>query len=344
MFELPTENVRWGIIGSAKITEVGLGPAVLADSRSRIVAVASRRIDAATASATALQAERAYGSYDELFADPDVDIVYNPLPNSLHHEWTMKALAAGKHVLCEKPMAMTQAEVQQMADAADAANLFLMEGFMWRFHPRVARIQELAARKIGPVRLVRTTYTFDLGAATDVRSGSVTQDIRMTGELGGGALGDVGSYCVNGLRTFAQGHAIDVSSYRKVGSTGVETQVAAQIQFDNGIVGQMYAAIDVPGGGHLEILGDGGRIRVPNAFRTRAEQGDLTIEIYDQAGRQVQVETLPFIDQYTLEIEHVAQVLLDGQAPTITLADSIDNARTIDAIRASWDAGSRPAQ
>ena len=338
MYRIPTDRVRWGIMGTAKITEVGLGPAIAADPRSEILAVGSRRAEAAASTAATLGAPRSYGSYEELFADPDVDIIYNPLPNSLHHEWTLKALAAGKHVLCEKPMGMTETEVREMAAAAEANGVLLLEGFMWRFHPRVRFIQDLVENEIGPARLIRATYTFDLGAATDVRSGGVNTDIRMTKDLGGGALGDVGSYCVNGLRTYAGGMAVRVASTREVGETGVETRVAAQLEFDNGIVGQMFAALDIPGGGHIEILGDRGRIRIPNAFRTREEQGDLLIEITDAAGGRRE-ETLPFSDQYLLEVEHVARVLLDGEAPLIPLADSIDNARTIDAIRRSWDDG-----
>lgn len=338
MFRVPTDRVRWGIMGTAKITEVGLGPAITGDPRSEILAVGSRRAEAAAETAAKLGAPRSYGSYEELFADPDVDIVYNPLPNSLHYEWTLKALQAGKHVLCEKPMGMTEAEVAEMAATAEANGVMLLEGFMWRFHPRVPYIQQLVENEIGPARLVRATYTFDLGAATDVRSGGVTSDIRMTKELGGGALGDVGSYCVNGLRTYSGGSAVRVSSTRQLGETGVETRVAAQIDFDNGVIGQFFASIDIPGGGHVEILGARGRIRVPNAFRTRQEQGDLIIEITDAAGNRRE-ETMPFIDQYTLEVEQIARVLLDGEEPLIPLADSIDNARTIDAIRRSWDEG-----
>ena len=338
MLRVPTERVRWGIIGSAKITEVGLGPAINADPRSTIVAVGSRRAKAAAESARALGAPRSYGSYEELFADPDVDIVYNPLPNALHHEWTLKALAAGKHVLCEKPMGMSQAEVEEMADAAQAQELLLMEGFMWRFHPRVRHVLDLIRDEVGPARLIRATYTFDLSAATDVRSGGVSTDIRMTKDLGGGALGDVGSYCVNGLRTYAESPVTRVTSTRELGDTGVETRVAAQLEFANGVVGQMFAAIDIPGGGHIEIVGDRGRIRVPNAFRTRREQGDLVIEITNAEGK-LRNETIPFADQYSLEVEQIARVLLDGEEPLVSLADSIDNARAIDAIRRSWSDG-----
>ena len=333
-----TDRVRWGIIGSAKITEVGLGPAIQADPRSQIIAVGSRGADSAERSAKALGAARAHGSYEALLADPEIDIVYNPLPNSMHHEWTLKALAAGKHVLCEKPMGMTEAEVQEMATAARDAELLLLEGFMWRFHPRVNFVQQLIADETGPAQLIRALYTFDLGAATDVRSGGVESDIRMTKELGGGALGDVGSYCVNGLRTYAGSSPVRVTSSRHTIEGDLETRVAAQIDFANGVVGQMYAAIDFPGGGHVEIVGARGKIRIPNAFRTREEQGDLIIEIIDAAGNQ-RTETLPFIDQYELEVEHIAKVLLDGETPLIPIEDSIANARTIDAIRRSWHDG-----
>jgi len=338
VFHVPTETVRWGVIGSAKITEVGLGPAIAADPRSELIAIGSRRPDAARASADALGASRAYGSYEELLADPEIDIVYNPLPNSLHHEWTLKALRAGKHVLCEKPMGMTPDEVREMSDEARARGLFLVEGFMWRYHPRVRHVLDLVRDRIGPLRLVRATYTFDLGAATDVRSGTRNADIRLTPELGGGALGDVGSYCVNGMRTYAAGRVTRVTSERLAMENGVETRISGQLDFDNGVVAQFYAALDIPGGGVVELLGARGRIRIPNAFRTRAEQGDLLLEIWDADGARHD-ETLPFIDQYELEVTQISSVLLDGAEPVIGLDDSLDNAIVMNAIRRSWTEG-----
>ena len=337
-FQVPTDVVRWGAIGAAKITDIGIGPAIAADPRAEFIAIGSRRLDTAQAAAARNGAARAYRSYDEVLADPEIDIVYNPLPNSMHHEWTIKALEAGKHVLCEKPMALSLREAQEMADAAVANDRLLIEGFMWRYHPRVPRVLELIRDAIGPLRAVRIAYTFDLGAAADVRSGTLAKDIRMTPELGGGALGDVGSYAVNGIRTYAGGRAIKVVSELVKEEQGVDTRIAGQITFDNGVIGQFYAALDIPGGGIVDLLGARGRIRIPNGFRTREEQGDLVIEVWDAAGVRHD-ETLPFEDQYVLEIRQISSVLLDGAEPIISLEDSVGNATVLDAIRRSWSSG-----
>ncbi|MFH5822421.1 Gfo/Idh/MocA family protein [Georgenia sp. AZ-5] len=333
-------TVRWGLLGAAKITEVEMGPALLRTPRCRAQAVASRRVGAARALAERLGAPSAYGSYEELLADPAVDAVYNALPNALHKEWTVKALAAGKHVLCEKPMGMTAEEVREMADAARAAGRVLMEGFMWRFHPRVARVRELVdGGRVGQVRLVRTTYTFDLAAAGDVRSGSVDDDIRLDPTLGGGALTDLGSYCVSGLRVYARSRPTRAVGHRSsAAGRRVETQISGEVTFAGGVVGQFFAALDLPGGGHVEILGTGGRIRMANAFRIRPSQGPFAIEISTPDGTWTQ-EPVPYLDQYELELQHFVSVLLDGADPMVTLEDSLENARTLEAIRSSWTDG-----
>jgi xylose dehydrogenase (NAD/NADP) len=337
---MKSNEVRWGILGSAKITEVEVGPAMLKTSRSRVVAVGSRNLERARKLADLLGADCAYGSYAELLADPNVDAVYVPLPNTMHAEWTIAALKAGKHVLCEKPMGMSSAEVNEMVTAARKADRMLMEGFMYRFHPRIARIRELLREgAIGDVKLVRATYTFDLGAASDVRSGGLDEDIRLNPDLGGGAVSDLGSYCVSGLRLYAGSRPKSVTSW-KHSSPGrtVETMISGEIAFENGVIGQFFAALDIPGGGHIEILGTKGRIKMANAFRIRADQGPVTIEIYNLD--KTTLETMPFKDQYELEIDHFVSAILDGvPSDIVSMDDSIDNALTLEAIRKSWTSG-----
>ncbi|ASW55484.1 Gfo/Idh/MocA family protein [Plantactinospora sp. KBS50] len=337
---MSTEQLRWGILGAAKIVEAEMGPAMLRSPRNRVQAVASRRLPAAEKLAGALDAPRAYDSYERLLADPDVEAVYVAVPNALHAQWTIAALAAGKHVLCEKPMAMSGADVRRMNEAAAEADRVLMEAFMWRFHPRVDRVLGLiAAGGIGEVRLVRATYTFDLAAAGDVRSGSVDDDLRLDPRLGGGVVSDLGSYCVSGMRTYAGGRPERVRSWcRSAPGRAVETTVSGQVDFDNGVTGQFYAALDVPGGGHVEILGTGGRIRMANAFRIRAAQAPFDIERQLPDGSWTTGST-PFADQYELEIDHFAAVVRDGVAPRITPADALENALTLDAVRRSWTQG-----
>jgi D-xylose 1-dehydrogenase (NADP+, D-xylono-1,5-lactone-forming) len=330
--------LRWGLLGSAKIAEAEVGPALVRSPRSVVGAVGSRKLESAKRLAEVLGAASAYGSYDELLNDPAIDAIYNPLPNTLHKEWTVAALRAGKHVLCEKPMGMTAAEVREMIDVAKAADRRLMEGFMWRFHPRVARVRDLIADgAVGELRLVRATYTFDLAAASDVRSGSVDSDIRLNPDMGGGVLTDLGSYCVNGLRTYSGARPVSLSSRRSsTAGRRVETTVSGEITFDNGVVGQFFAALDVPGGGHVEILGTGGRIRMANAFRIRKAQAPFDIEIQRPDGSWF-TESQPFLDQYQLEVDHFASVVLDGTPQLITPEDSLENALILESIRRSWD-------
>ncbi len=334
------DEVRWGILGSAKITESEVGPALLRTRRSRVHAVASRRREAGEALAAALGAPKVYDSYEELLADPEIDAVYNPLPNVLHHRWTIAALEAGKHVLCEKPMGMTGAEVRDMKAAAKKADRVLMEGFMWRHHPRVARVRQLIADGvIGDVKLVRATYTFDLAGAADVRSGPVDDDLRLNPEMGGGALTDLGSYCVNGLRTYAGSRPSEVMSWSgSAPGREVETTISGEVRFENGVIGQFFAALDIPGGGRVEILGTGGRIRMNNAFRIRKSQAPFIVEI-EAADGTVTQQSFEFLDQYDLELEHFVSIVLDGAVPLVTVDDSLDNALTLESIRRSWSQG-----
>lgn len=332
-------EVRWGVLGSAKITQTEVGPAMLKTPRSRVLAVGSRRHEAAAELAAALGAARAYGSYEQVLADPEVDAVYVPLPNALHARWTIAALEAGKHVLCEKPMGMTGGEVREMAAAASRADRILLEGFMWRFHPRVARVRQLLAEGvIGDVRLVRATYTFDLGAASDVRSGTLDEDLRLSRMMGGGALTDLGSYCVNGMRTYAASRPATVVSWRQTSpDREVETAISGEVTFENGVIGQFFAALDMVGGGHVEILGSEGRIRMANAFRIREAQGPFVVEVQKSDGSAN--ESFQFIDQYELELNHFVSLVLDGVEPVISVEDSLDNAMTLESIRKSWEQG-----
>ncbi|GAA1869056.1 Gfo/Idh/MocA family protein [Asanoa iriomotensis] len=332
--------VRWGILGAAKIVEAEMGPAMLRSRRNTVRAVASRRLPAAEKLAADLDAPAAYDSYDRLLADPEVDAVYVATPNALHADWAVAALDAGKHVLCEKPMAMSADEVRRMNAAAQRNGRVLMEAFMWRFHPRVERVLDLlAAGAVGDVRLVRSTYTFDLAAAGDVRSGSVDDDLRLNADLGGGVVSDLGAYCVSGLRTYAGGRPVSVHSWKhSAPGRAVETTASGQIAFDNGVTGQFFAALDVPGGGLVEILGTRGRIRMTNAFRIRAAQAPFDIERQHADGSWT-TESTPFHDQYEAEIDHFAAVVRDGIPPRITPQDALANALTLDAVRRSWTEG-----
>lgn len=335
MTQNPAGLVRWGVLGTAKIVETGLAPAIARDPRSELAGIASRSSAKAHAFAERVGALSSHGDYRELLADESIDIVYVPLPNALHREWAVAALEAGKHVLVEKPLALNAVDARAMYDAAKAADRMLLEGFMWRYHPRVERIHQLIRDEIGPVRLVRVAYTYDLAAGYGGDDAAAAQDIRYSAESGGGALGDVGSYTVSGLRAYAAAHPVEVSGHLLRERHGVDTRFTGEVVFDTGAVGQFYVAMDLPGGAMLDIQGDRGRLRMANAFRTAAEWGDPVIEVLPYSG-EARRETVPFADQFDLEVAAVAATLLDGAAPVITPEDSIENAETLDAIRRSW--------
>lgn len=333
------KEIRWGILGAAKIAETAVGPAMVRTPRSRVLAVGGRRRDAAQRLADQLGAERVYDGYERVLADDEVNAVYVALPNTLHAEWVVAALEAGKHVLCEKPMGTDGDEVRRMLHAAENSGRVLMEGFMWRHHPRVERVIELIdAGALGDVRLIRATYTFDLGAVKDVRSGRLEDDIRLDPTLGGGALNDLGTYCAHGMRTYARSRPVSVVSSATHGpGRAVETSVSGEVRFANGIVGQFFASVEAGGGGRIEILGTTGRILLANAFRTRIAQGANVIEIETEQGRTE--ERYEFVDQYDLEIAGFTSTVLDGARPAVTLEDSLENAVLLAAIRRSWTDG-----
>ena len=204
--------MRLGLLSTANINEKLVAGARLVDEVD-VVAVASRSLDRATEQASELDVPRALGSYEELLADPDVDAVYISLPNSMHVDWSVRALEAGKHVLCEKPLARSVEPVERAFDAADAAGRVLAEAFMWRHHPQAQRLVELLPR-VGELRVVRAQFSFALGSLDPA------SNIRLSAELEGGALMDVGCYCVSAARLVA-GEPVAVTAQQVVGEVDV---------------------------------------------------------------------------------------------------------------------------
>ena len=242
---------RWGILSTANINRLVLEGARLADG-VEVVAVASRDSARAEAYARENGIPRAHGSYDALLADDGVDAVYIPLPNSLHHEWTLRALAAGKHVLCEKPYTRHPAEVDEAFDLADRNGLVLSEAFMWRHNPQTARFVELLP-EIGELQTIRATFAFRLRAETDVR---------LSAELDGGALMDVGCYCVSGARLLA-GEPERVHGEQVTGPSGVDVRFTGTLRFPRDVVAEFTCAFTYD---HAEPGGDRQR---GNALRRR---------------------------------------------------------------------------
>jgi xylose dehydrogenase (NAD/NADP) len=312
-----TAALRLGVVSTANITEQTLRAAATTPA-VEIVAVASR--DALRAQAYALEhaIPRPYGSYEELLADEEVDAVYIPLPNRLHHEWTLHALAAGKHVLCEKPYSRRPAEVQEAFDAADEAGLVLMEAFMYRHHPQTKRVAELVADgTLGRLRLIRSTFSFVLHDETNIRA---------VPELDGGALMDVGCYCVNGARLLA-GEPERVSGEQVIGPTGVDLAFHGTMRLPNDVVAQFDCSFALPRWQRFEVDGEEASLVVESPWRVDWP-GKVLLRRGD-ATEQVEVEQA---DSYRLQLENLAAAVAGTEAPLLGRDDALGQARAIDAL------------
>jgi D-xylose 1-dehydrogenase (NADP+, D-xylono-1,5-lactone-forming) len=315
--------VRLGLLGTANISNEILRAAATTPA-VEVVAVGSR--DALRAQAYALEhaIPHPHGSYDELLADEGVDAVYIPLPNRLHHEWTLRALAAGKHVLCEKPYSRRPAEVVEAFDAAEAGGLVLMEAFMYRHHPQTGRVAELVAEgAIGPLRIVRASFSFVL------RDDS---NIRVLPELDGGALMDLGCYCISGARLLA-GEPERVLAEQVIGPTGIDMALTGMLRFPGDVVAQIDCSFALPRQQRLEVEGEDGTIVVEAPWRVDFGGAALL-----RRGRAVEPIEVEEADSYRLELENFAGAVEGREPPLLGREDARGQARAIEALyRAAAD-------
>jgi D-xylose 1-dehydrogenase (NADP+, D-xylono-1,5-lactone-forming) len=320
-------SVKWGLLSTALINEAILAGAA-ETSDVDVIAVASRDEERARSYADEHGLERSYGSYEGLLADPDVEAVYVSLPNSLHVEWTLKALESGKHVLVEKPFSKHPDQVEEAFNRADAAGLVLSEGFMWRHHPQTRRLVELIDEGVaGRIRVVRTTFAFDL--ATERGTG----DTRFDPALDGGALMDVGCYCISGLRLVA-GEPVRARGEQVVGPSGVDVVFAAAPAFADGILGHFDCGFVVPRRAGLEVVGEEATIVVPDPFTPRT----LGIDVLRPGSEPERIPIEP-ANSYRLELENV-NAAIRGEAPLLLgREDALGQARTIDQLYRSAGAG-----
>jgi D-xylose 1-dehydrogenase (NADP+, D-xylono-1,5-lactone-forming) len=311
-------TLGWGLLGTARINRMVI-PALRAAEGSRLVAVASRDQARADAYAREWGIDRAHGSYEALLADAEVDAVYVPLPNHLHAEWTIRAARAGKHVLCEKPLALSVAEVDAMGAAAREAGVVLAEAFMYRHHPQTLEVKRLAdAGAIGAVRFVRGTFSFPLTRADDVR---------LRPEWGGGCLWDVGCYPVSFARFLLASEPVEVFGHQVLGPTGIDETFAGQLVFPGGVLAQVDAGFRSPFRAELEVAGTGGTMRVRHPWKPAADQPILLTR-----GDATETVAVGEADRYRLEIEDLAQAVRAGRPPRVGLAESRGNVATIVAL------------
>jgi D-xylose 1-dehydrogenase (NADP+, D-xylono-1,5-lactone-forming) len=327
------KKLRWGIVSTALIGSHAVIPAIQASCNGEVVAVASRDVGKAKAFAKKLGIPRAIGSYDALLEDADIDAIYNPLPNGLHHAWSIKAAEKGLHVLCEKPLALNAAECEQMHRAADANGVKLMEAFMYRFHPQTEKVIEMVREGVlGKLRMMHAVFSFDLDRPDDIRWDS---------DLGGGALMDLGCYCVNVIRTMADQEPVEVQAFARWAPGGVDEQLAGTLRFDSGALAQFDCAFNMEGRQAFEITGDNTTLKLRAPFTPG--EGETTI--YEQRGRKEMVaHTIKGANQYQLMVEHFADCVLNDHPLRYSAAEAAANMRAMDAVYLSARSGGRPVQ
>jgi predicted dehydrogenase len=312
-------GLRWGLLSTAKIND-----AILGAGTADVVAVASRDAARAERYAAARGIPRAHGSYAALLADPDVEVVYVSLPNALHLPWATRALEAGKHVLCEKPLSRRTAEVEAAFDVADAAGRVLTEGFMWRHHPQVAQAQRmLADGAIGRVRLIRAAFSGGIAPPGDPR---------LVRALDGGALMDVGCYCVSGARALAGGEPLAVHAQRVRGGDDVDLLLTGLMRFDDDVVATFDCGLVGPHRSELEVVGETGSLRLLDPWHAR----EPVIELRRDAA--VERIDAPAANHYALQIDDLEAAARGERAPLLGRADAVGQARAIEALYASAEA------
>jgi len=327
-------KVKWGVLGVAKIGVEKVIPAMQRGEVSHIAAIASRDLGKARAAADKLGIERAFGAYEDLLADAEIEAVYNPLPNELHVPWTLRALAAGKHVLCEKPIALDAEEARPLIDARDRSGKLVAEAFMVRHHPQWRRARELARDgSIGEARAIQTFFSYRLLDPANVRNRPP----------GGGGLYDIGCYAILTARyVFA----------------AEPTRVVAMIDRDPNFQTDRLASaiLEFPGGRHLTftvgtqlsahqrvtIVGDAGRIEVLIPFNAPPERpAEIAIDTgVDLIGGGRRVEQFATCDQYTLQGDAFSRAIVDGSPLEFGIEDAVANMRVIDALFRSAKSGS----
>jgi predicted dehydrogenase len=320
-------SLRWGLLSTANITDKLLD----SGSDQEFVAVGSRDLARAQAWAAERGIERAHGSYEELLADPDVDAIYNPLPNSMHVDWSIRALEAGKHVLCEKPMSRHPADVDRAFDAAEAQGRVLTEAFMWRHHPQAQRLRELIdGGEIGDLRVIRAGFAFVLDRP---------DDIRLSAELEGGGLMDVGCYCVSGCRMVAGAEPERVYAEQVVGGRGVDVALAATLRFPGDVLAHFDCGLAYAGGDHLEAVGTAGSLFLDDPWHGR----DPVIEVRRADRSMERVET-DGANPYARELADFEAAVRGDVPPLLGRDDALGQARTIAALYESAEGALGPVQ
>ena len=315
---MKTSPLRWGLLSTANINRAVIPP-LRASNRNILTAVASRSLASAEAYAGEWKIERAFGSYEALLDDPDIDVIYNPLPNHLHAEWTIKALRAGKHVLCEKPMGLDVVEIDAIAHTARDAHKVVAEAFMYRHHPQTLKAKELVdSGRIGKLQAIRGSFTYNM---------STNVNIRLVPEWGGGSIWDIGCYPISYARFIAGSEPVEVFGQQVTGLTGIDDSFFGQMRFPGEVFAQFDSGFRTPFRAHMEIIGSEGILTIPTPFKPTLDE---QISLY----RPEKTELIPVERQelYIGEVEDMADCILNGKSPRVSLADSRANVAVIVAL------------
>jgi len=322
---MTSEVLRWGLLSTARINSA-LIPVLKSSKRSQLAAVASRSLEAAQEYAVTWGIPRAFGSYEALLEHENIDAVYISLPNALHAEWSIKALQAGKHVLCEKPLAMTVEEVDAMAAAAGSSGKVLAEAFMYLHHPQTRRVKEyVESGKLGRLQLIRGGFTFNLK-----REG----DVRFKPELGGGSIWDVGCYPISYARLLAGSEPEEVFGWEIREPGGIDMSFVGQMRFPGGVLAQFDCGFQSEARSFMEIVGSDGSLLVPTPFKPDRDE-----RLEARRGEQIEKLIIQGSELYLGEVDDMADAALLGQRPRVSISQSRGNIAAITGLLESARTG-----
>jgi len=317
------DKVRWGILSSANIGRKVI-PAIHESRNGVVAAVASRSLERAREFAAEQNIPIVYGSYEELIESEEVDAIYNPLPNSMHAEWSIKCAGAGKATLCEKPFASDAAEAQTIVDAFEDRDVLLAEAFMYRFHPQHAKVKSIVAEGgIGDLKIINSSFTFYI---------SDVANIRLSKPLAGGGLMDVGCYCVNLMRFMTGEEPETATAVGNIGpKTGVDEILAGTLKFPSGVIGHFDCGLRAHRQQSYRLKGTTGSIVVGSSF-TPDKEKDTIVQHWQ--GDQLTEYVIAPVDHYQLMVEDFADALLTGRAPRFPPSDAVLNMKVVDRLLA----------
>ncbi len=318
------EILRWGILSTARINRAMI-PALRATRRNRLTAIASRSLDNAQSYAREWEIPTAYGSYEALLADPDVDVVYIPLPNHMHLDWVLRAAAAGKHVLCEKPLALSISEVDSILAAARLHQVHIAEGYMYRHHPQTLQVSNLVeAGEIGAVSYIQGSFSFPL---------TRPEDYRWKPDQGGGSLWDVGCYPLSYAMLIARAAPVEVMGWQVPAPSGVDGTFVGQLRFASGLMAQIQSSFMLPKFASMELRGSNGTLLIPTPYRSQESHS------FSVRKDKEKVYKVKGVELFRGEVENMAEVILDGKSPRLPLEESRQIIRSLVALYQSAQMG-----